>query len=67
MVTGVPVQPNLVDCAFYMLAAFQQHNNSLPALHTQQTPRWTDDLLFNHSLIRRMRDKLRQDVRRLRG
>ena len=67
MVTGVPVQPNLVDCAFYMLAAFQQHNNSLPALHTQQSPRWTDDLLFNHSLIRRMRDKLRQDVRRLRG
>ena len=67
MVTGVPVQRNRVDCAFYMLAAFQQHNTSLPTLHTQQNPRWTDDLLFNHSLIRRMRDKLRQDVRRLRG
>ena len=57
---GVPMQPNLVDCALYMVALFTRHNAMLPEMHLQRKPRWEGD--FNHTLIQDMRDRLRQSI-----
>lgn len=61
VVTGVPVQPNLVDCALYMVLLFIRHNASLPPLHLQVNPRWEGGA-FQPSLTRTMRDELRHAV-----
>ena len=60
VVNGVPMQPNLVDCALYMVALFTRHNAVLPEMHLQRTPQWQGD--FNHTLIQDMRDRLRQSI-----
>ena len=62
VVKGVPVQPNWVDCALYMLMCFSKHNAALPALHLQRAPSWEAALRFNQAAISRMRVELRQTI-----
>ena len=62
-VCDAPLQPNLVDCALYMVMYFVKHSSALPEIHLQDKPRWSGGLRFRHSDVEQMRCELRCWVR----
>lgn len=62
-VCDAPLQPNLVDCALYVVMYFVKHSLTLPDLHLQDKPRWSEELGFRQSDVEQMRCELRSWVR----